>query len=310
MKRWTGWLAGVMVLAAGSGCEDSTGPGDEPLDPDTAPRVAIDRFSPEAGNLFVRTATNGLPAANGAIDFDAGPFITQGYGPSGAVVRYYNFDVMPVDPAPIYVLFREGEATPVSGQLNIVDLIPGDPTYNDFWRVVRVTVPSDYVANTVTSLAEIVGADYEMEMTTMLVNCPIVPEGSTADLRLGGEDPGLVRGWYRDQVVFYFNFSERALTASGGGDVPVSPIFVSFNINPGEPGGGPASGFRTEAGSDQTHNVVSTLPSDASYSPLWSVNVYDNAAFSTVEDLTTAQAATRLANGVALVNCPIVFIES
>jgi len=310
MRRYTAGLPCMIVLAAMIGCEDTTEPADTPLDPDTAPRVAIDRFSADAGNLFVRTATNGLPAANEPIDFDTGPFITQGYAPGGAVVRYYNFDVMPVDPAPIYVLFREGESSPVSGQLNIVDVIPGDPTYNDFWQVVRVTVPSDYVANTVTSLAELLAEGYDIEMTTMLVNCPIVPEASTADLRLGGEDEGLVRGWFRDQVVFYFNFPERALTTTAGGDVPVSPIFVSFNINPGEPGGGPESGFVTEDGSDQTHNVVATLPSDAGYSPLWSVNVYDNAAFSTVEDLMTAQAATLLVSGAALVNCPIVFVES
>jgi hypothetical protein len=52
------------------------------------------------------------------------------------------------------------------------------------------------------------------------------------------------------------------------------------------------------------------LPSVAGYSPLRSVNVFDNAAFSTVEHLTTAQAATLLEPGVALVNCPIVSIES
>lgn len=54
----------------------------------------------------------------------------QGLGPDGSQVRYYNFDVQPVDAAPIYALFREGEDSPVEGQLNIVGVIPGDSGYS------------------------------------------------------------------------------------------------------------------------------------------------------------------------------------
>jgi hypothetical protein len=269
----------------------------------------VDRFSASAGNLFVRTASNGLPAANAPIDFDQGPFITHGLGPNGERVSYYNFDVQPVAPAPIFVLFREGETTPVEGQLNIVDVIPGDPGYNDFWQVVRVTVPSNYVANTATSVADLVAAGYAMQEADDLVNCPIVPEGSTADLRIGGGTAALIRGWYKDQVVFYFSFDERALKATSQGQVPLSPIYVTFNINPDQPGGGPPSGFKTETGTDQTHNVVATLPANAQYSPLWTVNIYDNGAFDGVSDLATAEGAPLLAPGAALVNCPVVRIQ-
>jgi hypothetical protein len=146
----------------------------------------------------------------------------------------------------------------------------------------------------------------------MVVNCPIVPDGSTADLRLNGADNGLVRGWYKDQVVYYFDFSEKMITVdlppTGHPDMILSDIFVTFNINPGDPGGGPPSGFMTESGTDQTHNVVETLPDDAGYSPLWDVDVYDNADFDSVTNLASAQAASILATGVALVNCPVVDI--
>jgi hypothetical protein len=140
----------------------------------------------------------------------------------------------------------------------------------------------------------------------MLVNCPIVPDGSTATHRLGAEDPGLVTGWYRGKTVRYFSFLERELT---GTSVPLSPIYVTFNLNPGAAGGGPASGFKMEASSPQTHNVTATLPSSAAYSPLWMVDIYDNTAFAAVTDLTTAQAAPLLMAGAADVNCPIVAIE-
>jgi hypothetical protein len=36
---------------------------DDPLDPATAPRVMVDRFSDAAGNLFQRSANPDLPAA-------------------------------------------------------------------------------------------------------------------------------------------------------------------------------------------------------------------------------------------------------
>jgi hypothetical protein len=297
-----------------SGCKDDEMPEPSPLDPSTAPKVAVDRFSEDAGSLFVRDGSNGLPAANMPINFDQGPFITQGLSANGDIVRYYNFDVQPLVSAPIYALFKEGESAPVPNQLNIIDVIPGETGYNDFWHVHKVTVPSDYVANTITSAQEVMDSGYEIESTNMIVNCPVVPEGSTATLRYNSsEDNGLIRGWYKDQVVFYFTFAEKDLTvtppATGHPEVPLSDILVTFNINPDQPDGGPSSGFVTEGETDQTHNVVQTIPTDGGYSPLWDVDVYDNADFNDVYNWQTASSANILAEGVALVNCPIVDME-
>jgi hypothetical protein len=274
-------LALVALVACGS-----DGNGAEPTDPDTAPEVEVDRFGVEAGTLFVRDDNPALPDANEPIDFDQGPFITRGLGPDGEMVEYYNFDVMHASSAPIFALFREGESMPVEGQLNIIDVIPGDEDYSD----------------------------YVIERTEMVVNCPVVPEGSTATKRMGDGDSGLVRGWYKGQVVYYFDFSEKMLTVNlppeGHPDVPASPIYVSFNINPDpeDPASGPASGFMTETGTMQTHNVVATLPADDDYSPLWQVNIYDNADFDAVMDLTSAMNATLLGAGPT-VNCPIVSVQ-
>ncbi len=274
--------------------------------PDKAPVAAVDRFSEKAGHLQQRTAANGLPGANMPVDFDQGPFITQGLSPDGKSVSYYNFDVQSTTPAPLYVLYREGETQPVSGQLDIIDNLPGEMGYNDFRQVWKVTVPRAYKANTISDAAEIRKAGYRMEKTDGLRNMPVVPDKSVARKRLKGESAGLQRGWYRGQVVKYFNFDEAALSAAGADIVPVSPIYVTFNINPDMPNGGPASGFRTEANSKQTHNVPSTLPGDAAYSPLWLVNVYDNRDWPGVRDLDTVLKAAILAPAVATVNCPVV----
>lgn len=301
----------IISLLSIIGCSDDspTEPKNEPKDPNTAAKVSVDRFSSTAGNLFVRNGSN-LPAANEPIKMDEGPFITTGLGPNGQVVKYYNFDVMSSTPAPIFVLFKDGAEMPVDGQLNIINVIPGEAGYNDFWHVQKVTVPNDYIANTVTSLSEINDAGYSIEATDILVNCPVVPEGSTANLKYGGGSSTLVRGWYKGEVVFYFSFEEKMLsTAPASPLVPISPIYVTFNINPNQTGGGPASGFVMEQNSLQTHNVVETIPTDAAYSPLWLVNVYDNSNFGNVSDLISAKNSTILGQGVALVNCPIVSIQ-
>jgi hypothetical protein len=286
---------------------------DEPVakDPDTAGDVSIDRFSTSFAHLFVRTTDNGFPSANEPIDFDAIPaFNTHGLGPNGENTVYYNFDVLGTTPAPIYVLFRDGESSSVSGQLNIVDVVPGDAGYNDFWLVNKVIVPANYVANTITSYSQIISMGYMITPTTKIVNCPIVPKGSVARLRfLQSESADLTRGWYKDKVVYYFNFFEKDLMAVNG-EVPTSDIYVSFNINPGIDGGGPASGFKTEDNmpTGQTHNVPETIPTDELYSPLWDVQIYDNMDFGSVSDLNSALAATLLAMDAATVNCPIVSV--
>jgi len=299
---------GAPLLLALCACSDSDDTASvQPLSPEDAPEASIDRFAPGVGMLQQRLPGSDLPGAGEPIDFDRPPFLTHGLGPSGQAVAYYNFDVQPTSPAPIYALFYDGSDTPVPEQLNIVDTIPGASGYNDFWQIQRVRVPADYVPNSATSLEQLQAAGYAVDATDQLVNCPIVPGGSVARRRLAGADAGLTRGWYRGQVVYYFNFTEHALS---GQQVPLADIFVTFNVNPGLDGGGPPSGFKTEANSDQTHNVLTALPDDAGYSPLWAVDPYDNADFDRVRGLPSLQSANVLARDVAHVNCPVAEVDS
>ena len=141
-------LPAVVIFAVDSGVKQVAL---KPLDPDQAPIAAVDRFSDKAAHLQLRTPDNHLPGPNEPVDFDTGPFITQGLAPAtGKPVRYYNFDVQSTAPAPVYVLYRQGEDKPVADQLDIIDTLPGDKGYNDFRQIWKVTVPKDYVANTIT----------------------------------------------------------------------------------------------------------------------------------------------------------------
>jgi hypothetical protein len=280
MKTRIALLLAVASLLAGSAAAQ---PAPKPLDPDQAPIAAVDRFSDKAAHLQLRTPDNHIPGPNQPVDFDTGPFITQGLSPTtGKPVRYYNFDVQTTTPAPVYVLYREGEDKPVAGQLDIIDTLPGEKGYNDFRQVWKVTVPKDYVANTIADAGALRGAGYKMEQTPALRNMPVVPDKSTAKARLKGESAELQRAWYQGQVAKFFSFDEAPLN---GSNVALSPIYVTFNVNPDQPNGGPGSGFKAEPGSEQTHNVPATLPGDAGYSPLWLVAVYDNANWPEVKDL-------------------------
>jgi hypothetical protein len=255
----------------------------------------------------MRTADSHLPSPNEPVDFDTGPFVTQGLSPTtGKPVRYYNFDVQTTVPARVYVLYREGEDKPVAGQLDIIDTLPGEKGYNDFRQVWKVSAPKDYVANTITDAGTLSQAGYKSERTDTLRNMPVVPDKSTARERLNGESTELQRAWYRGQVAKFFSFDEAPLS---GTSVPLSPIYVSFNINPGQPNGDLASGFRTEPNSEQTHNIPATLPGDKGYSPLWLRVVYDNADWPSVHDLATALKAKVIPAKVLTPNGPIVFIE-
>jgi hypothetical protein len=154
-------LAGCVSSGANMACDKGTLGEKTPMagtmhpmmamDPMKSERASIDRFSAAAGHLQFRDSMNRLPGPNQPVDFDVPPFVTTGLGPHREVVIYYNLDVQSTTPAPIYVLYRTGEATLVDGQLNIVDVVPGDPGYNDFWQISKVTVPADYLANTVGS---------------------------------------------------------------------------------------------------------------------------------------------------------------
>lgn len=281
-------------------------------DPDTAEIAEVDRFG-AFGTLMKRSVDATLPDPNEAINFDKAPFITQAFGPEGQVVKYYNFDVQPEAAAPLYLIFRESETNPVDGQLPIFDVIPGDLYYNDFWRVYKVTVPDNYVANAITSYDEIYNGAYQVDVDDLIINCPVVPPGSTASLKYNSSEANVLgRAWYKGKIVYYFSFEERDLYVNSDGLIPTSPIYVTFNINPdaNNPTSGPVSGLPLEPGSNQTHSVIASIPTDSDYSPFWAVYVYDNADFANVNDLNSAQNATILLEKVMLVNCPVVWVEN
>ncbi len=245
--------------------------------------VVVDRFSAAAGHLMVRGAGGELPAAGAPIDFDRPPFVTQGLSPTGAPVRYYNFDVQSATPAVLYRWVKPGTREP-AGAPDTVTVLPGEPGYSDFWRLALVDLPA---GGPVADPAGLPPATVHLQ--PQILDCPIVPVGSRA--KLGPVPHALaVRGGTATCFLF-----DLALTPEPDGTTPTSPIYVTFA----------KSGFRTEDGTVQTHNVVFSTPGDLDYSPLWAVHIYDGRAFARVHDAASAADAPQVELG-PLVNCPIV----
>jgi len=210
-------------------------------------------------------------------------------------VSYLDYGPQPNVAEPILVFFQAASPnTPVANQRNIIDTIPGQPGYTDFWRVYKVLVPSSYAANSIRSFEDAVASGYTIEVTDLVVNCPVVNPNAT----IQGSSARPVSGWYRNREVSYFDHGLNS--PSDGAVVQDEPIYVFFRSD-----GSPVAGQK---------NVIDALPGDAKYSDLWRVVKVIVSASYVANDLKDANAlvAARDAGQLTLettdvfVNCPVV----
>jgi hypothetical protein len=79
--------------------------------------------------------------------------------------------------APIFVFLDPGGEA-VMGQMNVIDVVPGDAGYSDLWHVHFVMVSMDYMANSLTSVDAIMDAvekgSASIINADIYVNCPII----------------------------------------------------------------------------------------------------------------------------------------
>ena len=223
--------------------------------------------------------------------------------PDGNDVSYYAFDVNSLLSAPVYsFVFASDPSTRADGQAAIFDVIPGDEGYNDYWQVVQVLVPDNYDPDSIRSYQGIEDAGFELKRTATIINCPIVPAGSTAEL---AERTGT--GWYRDNHVRYFSFETiRTSTLNPGTlDVPYAVVRVIFEDNE------PSKGMKIDPATGKTHNVFDSIPGDELYRSLWRHDFVDEAGFDTVGDWASSKATSEIELEMdhILVNCPVVIWE-
>lgn len=291
----------------GAGGAGGSGGGVVGLDPDTAPVASVDRFSDSFATLFKRSGpafdpvnvTPLIPDANEAFDMDM-LFTVKALGPAGELVTYYALDILPPAPATGYVLLDDA-GQPIADQLPIIEGLPGDVGYNDFVLITEVTVQAGYVANTITSAADVAAAvaagSATMTETTRIANWSVVPMGTMAAKKFAGAAVTGYRAWHDDTVAHYLQFDTELVANAGA--VPSSGIIVIFADDMS-----PAMGFAAEP-DGQTHNALETLPGDPGYSSYWSHSRGALAGFDGVTDFATATA--NIAGPLpVIVNCPVV----
>ena len=215
-------------------------------------------------------------------------------------VEYYDFggnssiEGSVVNTAPIYVFVHgfnaDGSPQFVEGQHNVVDVVPGEDDYSDLWQVMLVTVPGGYEPDSITSKAELDAAGYVVTATDMLVNCPIVPKGTTLE---GGED--LVQGWHDGEEVFYPDFGLNIAIA-----IPIW-AFITGMDDQGNP-----------QFVEGQSNIIDSVPGDSGYSAFWRVILVT--VSEDYEPNSIRSAADVLASGLTttvtdlVVNCPVTLV--
>ncbi len=196
-----------------------------------------------------------------------------------------------VSPAPIYAFSTgkndDGSPRLVSGQHNVIDVLPGQPGYSDLWEVMLVTVPTSYVADSVRSKADIDAKGLKATSAGIFVNCPVVPTGSTLE-----SGNALVQGWYHGESVFYPDFGMNA---------PISIPIWAF-----------ATGMNTDGSPklvEGQRNVIDAIPGQPAYSAFWRVNLVMVSSGYTANAIKSA--ADVVASGLPVtqtamvVNCPV-----
>src|SRR5467141_3101515 len=177
-----------------------------------------------AGYLLGRPAPAAIPGPVSGLPRTTIPRVDGWF--RNASVSYLDFGPQSNVAVPILAFFQASSpSTPVAGQRNIIDTIPGQPGYSDFWRVFKVLAPSGYVANTIRSLGDAVASGYTIQMTDTVVNCPVVNPNAT----VAGSAATLVSGWYRNRDVSYVDEGTRS--PANGWVVVDAPIYAFFHAN-------------------------------------------------------------------------------
>lgn len=303
-----------MLLAASfSGCGGTAPTGAElppAADEAAAAVAAVDRFADGFATMFKRSdpifnpTVMGplIPGPNQPIDYDT-VFLARGLGPAGERITYYALDITSDQPGRAFEV-HDASGAPIDGQLPIVELVPGEPGYNDFLRVHEVRVEVDeYEPNQIASVADVDAAialgAVTLTPSSRVVNWALVPEGTVATRKFDGAAVAGYRAWRGREIVHYLSF-DSALPLTGDLRVPASGVSVIF-----ENGTDPSEGFATESDGVQTHNVMRTLPGDSTYSSSWYHQMGRRSGFDAVVDWPSAIA--NYAGPLPItVNCPIV----
>lgn len=132
---------------------------------------------------------------------------------------YDEFPGMPTNP--IYV-FQDGARLSIEQQHPIIDKLPLQANYSDFFEIVAVIPPDGYTPNDIKSRATLLRAGYELGRTGRVLNCPVV--GPKAELGSSSHRPRAtfqrIEVWYRKKHISCIALEGGEALLSGGAKPP------------------------------------------------------------------------------------------
>jgi hypothetical protein len=243
---------------------------------------------------------------------------------------YTKFPGMPVNDLYVWITNEGGKAAFKLDhpQTPIIDTLPEQAGYSDFFEIVGVDAPDDYTANDIKSRATLLRAGYDLIRTGRVVNCPLVGPEAKLEPSKGAataEHP-MIELWYRKQKVRCLLIDGGAhLTAKGGKVFKVSGQQITDKVSEFRVAATEVYALRAAAfsGPDLVSNIPVPgndiflhLPGSNNYSPLtkiWDVTVPSDykvgqlgshADLFPIPDFTDPRIEERSPD--AFCNCPIV----
>lgn len=236
------------------------GPVEDPLD-------LSSRFGPPGDPVHIEDTT---------ADVSAFPesFVYRWAYVEGERTWYWDIGPSPAFIAPVFIIEQlNGEAM---GR-PIIDVVPGDPGYTPWWRIVRVRVTESYAGERIWSRAAIdagvrLGILEAPEPTSTVATCPVVKRQTRIDLG-DGTRAAPTDVWFRDQLVSWYRFSDEVEVSPPDVVMPDFPVYQFQRSNQALILDELLTGVDMDGDGEftNTNNVFSAGSGRPRHSPLWQV---------------------------------------
>jgi|GEM_PF-5904605 hypothetical protein len=121
-----------------------------------------------------------------------------------------SYDKFPGMPVQAMYVWKKPSGEPDFDQRPIIDRLPFQAEYSDFFEIVWVKPSGDYKTNDIKSRATLLRADFELEYSGAVLNCPLI--GAEASLQ---QSSATVMARYRKLRLWYRNQSAFCITMEG-----------------------------------------------------------------------------------------------
>ena len=160
-------------------------------------------------------------------------------------------------------------------QRPVIDVLPGDPGYTPWWRMIMYTVTDLWNGEVFTSRAAVdagqrAGLLDGPNVTDRIVNAPVAVPGVRAN---DGVQTAVRTStlWYRDAAAHWIPFNQNTRVDPGERNMPMLPVYVLRRIQQTIPLDEFGSGvdLTGDGRLNDSNNIFAAAPGSPAYTPLW-----------------------------------------